>query len=209
MVALQSIFPEDLDWDIAASLPVTSLTPYHALQEASLKINEYLLIFGASGNTGMIAVQLGKKMGAKVIAVYNNNWIKTDFGASYIINDYDKVVEQVKEITQGKMADVVLNSLDVGTWDSSFASVCSNGSWVAFGGLTGVDVKLNVQSLYTKQIKLIGSTGGTRKEMQELIDMSKELKIKVWKKFKLEGIKEALQALFAKEREGRIILHVS
>jgi len=63
--------------------------------------------------------------------------------------------------------------------------------------------------LYTKQIKLIGSTGGTRKEMQELIDMSKELKIKVWKKFKLEGIKEALQALFAKEREGRIILHVS
>ena len=103
--------PEDLDWDIAASLPVTSLTPYHALQEASLKINEYLLIFGASGNTGMIAVQLGKKMGAKIIAVSNDNWIKTDFGASYIINDYDKVVEQVKEITQGKMANVVLNSV--------------------------------------------------------------------------------------------------
>ena len=90
--------PEDLDWDIAASLPVTSLTPYHALQEASLKINEYLLIFGASGNTGMIAVQLGKKIGAKVITVSNDNWIKTDFGASYIINDYDKVVEQVKEM---------------------------------------------------------------------------------------------------------------
>ena len=209
MVALQSIFPEDLDWDIAASLPVTSLTPYHALQEASLKINEYLLIFGASGNTGMIAVQLGKKMGAKVIAVSNDNWIKTDFGASYIINDYDKVVEQVKEITQGKMANVVLNSLGVETWERSFESVGINGRWVAFGGLTGADVNLNVQSLYTKQIKLIGSTGGTRKEMQELIDMSKELKIKVWKKFKLEGIKEALQALFAKEREGRIILHVS
>ena len=201
--------PEDLDWDIAASLPVTSLTPYHALQEASLKINEYLLIFGASGNTGMIAVQLGKKIGAKVITVSNDNWIKTDFGASYIINDYDKVVEQVKEITQGKMANVVLNSLGVETWERSFESVGINGRWVAFGGLTGADVNLNVQSLYTKQIKLIGSTGGTRKEMQELIDMSKELKIKVWKKFKLEGIKEALQALFAKEREGRIILHVS
>src|ERR671937_2613702 len=48
--------PDDLDWDIAASLPVTSLTPYHALKEqASLKLNEYLVIFGASGNTGMIA----------------------------------------------------------------------------------------------------------------------------------------------------------
>jgi len=134
MVALQSIFPEDLDWDIAASLPVTSLTPYHALQEASLKINEYLLIFGASGNTGMIAVQLGKKMGAKVIAVSNDNWIKTDFGASYIINDYDKVVEQVKEITQGKMADVVLNSLGIETWERSFESVGINGRWVALEG---------------------------------------------------------------------------
>jgi NADPH:quinone reductase-like Zn-dependent oxidoreductase len=202
--------PDDLDWDIAASLPVTSLTPYHALKEASLKINEYLLVFGASGNTGMIAVQLGKKMGAKVIAVSKDNWIKDNFGADYIISDYDKVAENVKEITGGKMADVVLNSLGVGTWDSSFASVGINGRWVAFGGLTGADVKLNVQSLYTKQIKLIGSTGGTRKELQELVDMSsKELKVRVWKKFRLEDVKEALQALFAKERDGRILLDVS
>jgi NADPH:quinone reductase-like Zn-dependent oxidoreductase len=202
--------PDDLDWDIAASLPVTSLTPYHALKEASLKINEYLLVFGASGNTGMIAVQLGKKMGAKVIAVSKDNWIKDDFGADYIISDYDKVAENVKEITEGKMADVVLNSLGVGTWDSSFASIGINGRWVAFGGLTGADVKLNVQSLYTKQIKLIGSTGGTRKELQELVDMSStELKVRVWKKFRLEEVKEALQALFAKERDGRILLDVS
>ena len=201
--------PDDMDWDLAASLPVTSLTPYHALNEASLKLNEYLLVFGASGNTGMIAVQLGKKMGAKVIAVSKDNWIKTDFGADYIINDYDKVVEHVKEITQDKMADVVLNSLGIGTWDSDFASVGINGRWVAFGGLTGADVKLNVQSLYSKQIKLIGSTGGTRNELQELIDMSKELKVKVWKKFKLEDVREALQALFAKERDGRILLDIS
>jgi NADPH:quinone reductase-like Zn-dependent oxidoreductase len=202
--------PDDLDWDIAASLPVTSLTSYHALKEASLKINEYLLVFGASGNTGMIAVQLGKKMGAKVIAVSKDNWIKDDFGADYIISDYDKVAEDVKEITEGKMADVVLNSLGVGTWDSSFASIGINGRWVAFGGLTGADVKLNVQSLYTKQIKLIGSTGGTRKELQELIDMSStELKVRVWKKFRLEEVKDALQALFAKQRDGRILLNVS
>ena len=59
-------------------------------------------MFGASGNTGMIAVQLGKKMGAKVIAVSKDNWIKTDFGADYIISDYNRVVENVKEITQWK-----------------------------------------------------------------------------------------------------------
>jgi NADPH:quinone reductase-like Zn-dependent oxidoreductase len=109
------------------------------------------------------------------------------------------------------MADVVLNSLGIGTWDSSFASVGINGRWVAFGGLSGADVKLNVQALYSKQIKLIGSTRGTRKELRELVDASssKELKIRVWKKFKLEDVKEALQALFAKDREGRILLNVA
>jgi NADPH:quinone reductase-like Zn-dependent oxidoreductase len=199
--------PNDLDWEIAASLPVTTLTPFHALNEASLQINEYLLVFGASGNTGIMAIQFAKKMGAKVIAVSRDDWVK-DFGADYIINEYDKVVENVKEITRGKMADVVLNSVGVGTWESSFESVGVNGRLVTFGGLTGADVKLNVQSLYLRQVKLIGSSRGTRGELEELITMSKELKTKVWKRFKLDETKEALQALFAKERDGRIMLEI-
>jgi NADPH:quinone reductase-like Zn-dependent oxidoreductase len=203
--------PDKMEWEVAASLPVTSLTPYHALNEASIKLNEYLLVFGASGNTGMIAVQLGKKMGAKVIAVSRDIRIKNDFGADFVISDYDKIEENVKEITHGKMADVVMNSLGISTWDSSFASIGINGRWVAFGGLTGADVKLNVQSLYTKQIKLIGSTGGTRNELRELIDIATTdgLKVKVWKKLKLDNVKEALQGLFAKDRDGRILLEVT
>ena len=201
--------PDNVQWDVAASLATTTKTPYHALREASLKLNEFLVIFGASGNTGMMAVQFGKKMGAKVIAVSKDNWIKTDFGADYIISDYDKVVEQVKDITQGKMADVVLNSLGVNTWENSFSCVGINGRWVTFGGLTGAEVKLNVQSLYRNQIKLIGSNGSTRKEFQDVIDMSRELKVRVWKRFKLEDAKEALQALFAKERDGRILLDIN
>jgi len=201
--------PNDIGWELAASLPVTTITPYHALKEAALKVNESLLIFGASGNTGTMAIQFGKKMGAKVIAVSKDEWVKTDFGADYVIDDYDKVTEEVNEFTQGKMSDVVLNSLGIGTWDNSIASVGVNGRLVTFGGLTGADVRLNVQSLYSNQIKLIGSTGGTRNDFREIIGMSEELKIRVWKKFKLDDAKEALQALFAKERDGRILLEIS
>jgi NADPH:quinone reductase-like Zn-dependent oxidoreductase len=200
--------PNDMDWDIAASLSVTALTPFHALKEASLKINESLLVFGASGNTGMLAVQFGKKMGAKVIAVTSKNWIK-EFGADHIITTYNTVIEEVKEFTQGNMAAVVLNTLGADTWDKSLDAVGINGRWITFGVLTGAEVTLNLQSLYTKQIKLIGTTGGSRKQFKEIIDNSKELKIRVWKKFKLEETKEALQALFEKEREGRIILNIS
>lgn len=201
--------PDDMDWDLAASLPVTGLTPFHALNEAHLKINEFLLVFGASGNTGMIATQLGKRMGAKVIAVSKEEeWVR-DFGADYVISDYDRVVDQVREITSGKMADVVINSLGANTWDSSFESVGINGRMVSFGGLTGADVKLNVQALYSKQIKLIGSTGGTRRELKDLIDNHDNLQIKAWKRFDLDNIKESLQALFSKERSGRIFLDIS
>ena len=111
----------------------------------------------------MMATQFGKKMGAKVIAVSKDNWIK-DFGADYVISEYDKVAEKVSEVTQGKMADVVLNSLGVQTWENSFASIGLNWRWVTFGGLTGADVKLNVQSLYSKQIKLIGSTAALERK---------------------------------------------
>jgi len=101
------------------------------------------------------------------------------------------------------MADVVLNSLGVNTWEDSFSCVGIKGRWVTFGGLTGAEVKLNIQSLYRNQIKLIGSNGSTRKEFEDVINMSKEFKVIVWKRSKLEGVKEALRALFAKERNGR------
>src|ERR687897_47503 len=205
--------PDNLDWDTAASLPVTSLTPYHALREASLKINEYLLVFGASGSTGMIAVQLAKKMGAKVIAVSKHSWIKEgDFGgADYVINDYNRVADHIKDITEDKMADVVLNSLGVETWENSYASIGINGRWVTFGTLSGPDIKLNLQSLYARQIKLIGSTGGTRRELQEVIDLAanKEIRVKVWKKLRLDNVKEAIEALSSKERDGRILLEIT
>ena len=60
----------------------------------------------------MMALQFGKKIGAKVIGVSKQHWI-TDFGADYVIGDYDKVVEKVDEITG------VLNSIGVKTWDNS------------------------------------------------------------------------------------------
>ena len=185
--------PDEMDWDLAASLSISILTAFHALKEASLKVNDWLIVFGASGNTGMMALQFGKKIGASVIGVSKQHWI-TNFGADYVIGDYDKVVERVDEITEGRMADVVLNSLGVKTWDSSFASVGVNGRLVTFGSLTGADVKLNIQSLYYKQIKLIGATGGNRKELQEILTTfsAKDLKVKVWKRFSIQDARHYL-----------------
>jgi len=59
---------------------------------------------------------------------YVYEFAESEFGgADYLINDYNRVADQVKDITQGKMADVILNSLGIETWESSYASVGING----------------------------------------------------------------------------------
>jgi D-arabinose 1-dehydrogenase-like Zn-dependent alcohol dehydrogenase len=55
----------------------------------------------------------------------------------------------------------------------------------------------------------MGSTDGTRNEFREVIDMSSELKVRVWKRFKLEYAKESFTSLFAKERDVRILLDIN
>ena len=113
------------------------------------------------------------------------------------------------------MADIVINSLGKDTWRDSFSCIGINGRWLTFGTLSGSNVELNLQELYSKQLKLIGSTGGNRKEFRELIDflsysntIGKPFKIKVWKRFNLENIGIAFESLIDKNREGRILLDI-
>jgi len=198
--------PDDTSWEIAASLPVAALTPYHALKKAELAPNENLVVFGASGNTGIFAIQFGKKFGANVIAISRKSWVK-DFGADYIIS-FEDAIEKIKEITSGRMADVVLNSLGSETWSPSLEALGFNGRLVFFGTLTGGSVNLVLDRIYGKQTEIIGATGGTRKELKELVDTANSLRLKVWKKFKLEDGVDALKSLFSKERDGRILIEI-
>lgn len=94
LVLEKNIFkiPDDLELEMAARLSIAGLTPYRDLKDVSLKISEYLLVFGASGNTGTVAVQIGKRMGAKILSVSKDEWIR-DFSVDHIIKNYNKVVD--------------------------------------------------------------------------------------------------------------------
>ncbi len=199
--------PEGLGWEIAVSLSVAALTSLHALREAGLRADETLVVFGASGNTGSFAVQLGKRFGATVIAVSEKSWLK-DFGADYIVGHEDAAAK-IGELTGGRMVDVVVNSIGAATWPAAMSYVGVDGRLVFFGVLTGSGVELALDKLYGKQIKIIGSTGGTRAEFQELISTSKSLKVKVGKRFRLEDEVDAMKFLSSKERVGRTLIEIS
>lgn len=195
----------DINDELAASLPVAALTAYHALNIVPL-FNKTVVIFGASGNTGQFAVQLAKMMGAYVIAVSSKNWVK-EFGADEVVN-YDNLEEKVKDLTNGKMADIVINSVGTSVWDKSLSVLGLNGKLIFFGGITGGNVNIDLNSIYGRHASLIGTTGGNRKELVELVNLAKKLKVKTWKVMRLEEGKEALKALFDKNRDGRILLKI-
>jgi len=192
----------DLPPELSASLPVAALTSYHALKEAEVKPLDYVVVFGASGNTGAFAIQLAKKMGARVIAVSSKPWV-AEF-SDHVVG-YDQVQDKVREITMGRMADVVINSVGNAVWESSLKVLGVGGRLVFFGGLTGSQVNLDLSTVYGKHQKIIGTTGGTRKELLELTELCKDCRVRVWRILPLEQGREALEWV-AKGKDGRIFL---
>jgi len=199
--------PDYMSDELATSIPVSALTAYHALKTAEVKATDTVVVFGASGNTGQFAVQFAKKMGAIVIAVSKKEWLK-DFGANYIIG-YDNVREEISRITKGRMADVVVNSVGSSVWDSSLQSLGVTGRIVFFGGITGSDVKLNLSQIYSNHVTIIGTTGGRRLDLIEILNICEDCKVKIWKTYSLDQGQDALKALFDPSRNGRILIKIS
>ena len=196
--------PDGLGWEMAASLPVAALTAYHAIAESGLKEGETAVILGASGNTGLFALQFASKLGAKVIGISRKDWIG-EFGAESVF-DSPSAVEKLKESTGGEMADVVLNSLGEKFWDAGIKMLGYGGRMVGFGTLSGNIVRVDFNEMYSKQTRIIGSTGGTVEEFGRLVSDAEAYKLRVWKKVRLDEARSALESLESPEREGRLLV---
>ncbi|MDT7894629.1 MAG: alcohol dehydrogenase catalytic domain-containing protein [Desulfurococcales archaeon] len=197
---------DKIEWELAASLSVGALTAYHALRLAGVSPGELVVVVGASGNTGIFAVQLAKMIGARVVAISRKQWLR-ELGADEVV-DMDRAREAVERISGGSMADVVVDPLGSETMSKSIGLLGVNGRIVTFGALTGDELRISVRELYSKQIRVIGSTGGTRREMLDLVKMANEgrLRIKIWRRYSLEQGVDALSNLFSKERDGKIMI---
>jgi NADPH2:quinone reductase len=105
--------PPALSFEAAAGITITYLTSYHALvQRANIQPGETLLVLGAAGGVGSTAVELGKALGATVIAAASSDdklALCTQLGADHIINySTESLKDRVKELTGGKGVDVVI-----------------------------------------------------------------------------------------------------
>lgn len=174
--------PEGFSLESASALPVAGLTAYHALKTiGNLKSGDFVLIWGASGGFGTLAIQIAKLLGANVIATTTKDWkqsILKEIGADYVFNTNDEnIVKSIYEITKIG-ADVVMDYVGPDTFPRSFAMVRKGGKILLCGMLTGMEVKLHIQQTYFRHISIHGIYLGTRKEFKELINLFFNGKIK-------------------------------
>jgi NADPH:quinone reductase-like Zn-dependent oxidoreductase len=165
------------------------------------------VIFGGSGNTGLFCAQFGKIIGTITISLSTKPWIK-EYGANYVLPIDENLREKISEITNGAMADVVINSLGEKTWAKGMEIVGKLGKIITFGVLTGGNLFVDGRLLYNKQITIKGTTGGSVEGLRSLIEMAKEqdIRTRIWKRYSLEDSRIAIEKVFDKNKEGRIII---
>lgn len=205
--------PQGANLEACTAATLSGHTAWHlVLTQAAAAAGDWVAVYGATGGVGSYAVQLARLAGARVIAVTRDAGSEEqlhDLGADEVVVGQGKeTAENVRRLTGGRGADVVIDPVGKATFTDSFSAVATNGRWATCGALTGTDASLNLAALYSHQIRLIGSTGGSQRELVALVDMiaRKKLRVPVEAKFDLREAADALRALGKEERFGKVLM---
>ncbi len=205
---------DNVSFEEAAALPIAGLTAYHAIfGTVKLHKNDNFFIWGGSGGLGTYAVQLAKMKGAKVIATVGQNEKKQtiyNLGADLVLNHHeDDILAQVREFAP-KGIDLLIDYVGPATFDKSFAMLRKNGTIVACGMLSGMEVKLHYQQFYFRHLNLRGIFLGPKNEFEEFVQLKNENKINshIYKAFDLEDASEAHKLLESGNYVGKLVLKV-
>lgn len=169
-------FSESLSFEQAASIPLAFTTAWRMLiSRARLEPGEDVLVLGASGGVATAALQIAKLAGARVIAVTSTEsklQKLKQLGADEVINyhntDFDRAT---LDITNGRGVDIVFQTLAGDTWQKGLASAAKGGRVVVCAGILGASPKEDLETIWWKQLQIIGSTGATAADFNKVIDL--------------------------------------
>jgi NADPH:quinone reductase-like Zn-dependent oxidoreductase len=205
--------PEKISFEEAATLPVAGLTAYHALiTVGKLTQGETALIWGGSGGLGTFAVQIAKRLGARVITTVGKDSKRErieSLGADLVLNHYkENIVSEIQKFTDGNGVEVVLDSIGAETFATSFQLLKKGGRLLLCGLLTGRDATLNLHLTYLKHLSILGLYLGEKHELESLLSWVQEGKIKpvIDQRLELSEAGRAQQRIESREQLGKIVL---
>lgn len=214
--------PDALPLNQAAALTTAHATAHHALkQRAMLQNGETLLVTGAAGGTGLAAVQIGKQMGAKVIAVCSTDEkckLAKQNGADICINYTNQDLKTtVKELTKGKGVDVVYECVGGDTFHACTRVMAWAGRLLVIGFAGGEIPKFPVNLALVKGFSVVGVFWGSfvahqpqdfMQNMKELITWHAQGKVSVVidQEYPLEQAIDALNKVASRQVKGKVVI---
>ena len=219
-----SIIPDGVSDEQAASIMVTYGTSYHALKDrADLKAGESLAVLGASGGVGQAAVELGKLMGAKVIACASTD-AKLAFcrecGADEFVNySNEDLKNRLKELTGGAGVDVIYDPVGGPLSEAAFRAIGFLGRFLVIGFAIGEipKIPLNLPLLKSADIRgvfwgafIARDKKGNQENIDQLLAWLAEGKLKphVDSVFALEDTAKAIEKITARDVKGKVLLKI-
>lgn len=218
---LCTTFPKEMDFQTAAAFTTVYGTAYHALkQRAKLQKGETLLVLGAAGGVGLAAVELGKAMGAHVIAAASNDdkvgfarQYGADEGLNYTTQD---LKESVKKLTDGHGADVVFDPVGGDLSEAALRATAWEGRFLVIGFASGSIPRIPLNLPLLKGNQIVGVFWGSfaqhdpaaqQQNMGEMFDMYKRGRLKpvVSKAYSLTEFKDAFAAITERKVKGKIV----
>lgn len=214
--------PPGMDFDTAAAITLTYGTSHHAVVDrAALKAGETMLVLGAAGGVGLAAIEIGKAIGAKVIAAASSEEkleICRQHGADATINySTEDLREAVKAATGGKGPDVIYDPVGGIYAEPAFRSIAWRGRYLVVGFANGEIPKLPLNLMLLKGASLVGVFWGefAKREpkanlaaMHELMGWLAEGKIKphISARYALQDTAKALNDLAARKVTGKVVI---
>ena len=216
--------PDAMDFTTAAAFSMTYGTAMHALkQRGALQAGETLLVLGASGGVGLAAIEIGKAMGARVIAAASSAEkleVARQAGADELINYQDEDIrERLKTLTKGQGVDVVIDPVGGDLFETVFRSIAWNGRMLVIGFASGTIPSLPANLPLLKGAAVIGVFWGSFAQrqpqdnvanFQQLFAWFAEGKLKplVSQTFALEDTAQAINTLAARKAVGKLVIKV-
>lgn len=216
--------PDKLSFEEAAAFGLTYGTSYYALkQRAGLQPGETLLVLGAAGGVGSSAVEIGKAMGARVIAAASTDEklvFAADMGADEGINyTTEDLRGRIKELTGGAGADVVYDPVGGDLSEPALRSTAWNGRFLVIGFAAGPIPEIALNLALLKGLSIVGVFWGSwagrdpaasMQNFGELFSMVDEGKLhpRVTDVFRLEDYEEAFGSLTGRRARGKVVLTI-
>lgn len=198
-----------------SAIPLTFLTAWHMLfHHARMVPGETVLVMAAGSGVGAAAIQIVKMSGGTVITTASTEdklRQARDLGADHTINYTDKSFrDEVKSITNGRGADIVIEHVGPAVWTDCMACLAKAGRLVTCGATTGPKVEIDLRFLFMRQLSVHGSYLGSRHELNRILQHVEEGKLRpvVDQVFPLEEARAAHQRMLDREQFGKIVLRV-